>query len=248
MVLLVLAGGSGGIWWYWQSTAIDRKVCQLVYEAAGYPDTRTERILKRMKLDFLFGEKSKPRESVIIREELKTIGHAATPALISLMNDENDKVRCTVVQFSWVGDDRMIELLLQALQKDSDRDVRMHSATILGSLGEKRAIDPLIFALQNDKDAAVRETAIFVLSRLDGKRAVEPLMHVLQNDQNCWVRYWASAFLGELGDPQAIIALEKAMQKDEHPDVRGKCEEAIAKLKSAAMRPGQAATKPEGEK
>ncbi|MBI5725200.1 MAG: hypothetical protein HZA50_14670 [Planctomycetes bacterium] len=92
-ILLVLAGGFGGYYWYWQSTAVDRKVCQLVYEAAGFPDTRTERILKKMKLDFLIHKKPKPRKIISTENDLVLLGKTATKGLVSLLDDENEAVR-----------------------------------------------------------------------------------------------------------------------------------------------------------
>ncbi|MBI5725006.1 MAG: HEAT repeat domain-containing protein [Planctomycetes bacterium] len=120
---------------------MDRKVCELVYEAAGYPDTRTEKFFKKWNLDFLLHEKPKPREGDVTKKEMKTIDNAATPALVSLLDDENEDVRREAVKFlECVGDSRAIEPLMQAFQKDQDGLVRIYSAKSLANIGDKRQV------------------------------------------------------------------------------------------------------------
>ncbi|MBI5724541.1 MAG: HEAT repeat domain-containing protein [Planctomycetes bacterium] len=122
-VLLALAGGIGGYYWYRQSTAVDRKVCQLVYEAAQYPDTRTERILKKMNLDSLLREKPKPRKVDIIENELLAIGNAATPGLVSLLDDANEAVRLfAAMSLAKIADPATVEPLEKARQQHPDED------------------------------------------------------------------------------------------------------------------------------
>ncbi|MBI5723487.1 MAG: HEAT repeat domain-containing protein [Planctomycetes bacterium] len=177
-ILLVLAGGIGGYYLYQQATAIDRKVCELVYEAAGYPDSSMEKRLKEWKLDFMLKEKPKPREDDVIVKDLKAIGNAATPSLISLLNDENDIVRLYAVEFlGCVGDARAVEPLMKVLEKDKDDQVRFASAYSLGDLGDKRAVDLLIQILEKDKVCYAREGAVHALGKLGDTKAVEPLRH-----------------------------------------------------------------------
>ncbi|MBI5723386.1 MAG: HEAT repeat domain-containing protein [Planctomycetes bacterium] len=60
----------------------------------------------------------------------------------------------------------------------------------------------------------------------------------MQKDKDDYVRRLTIFALGELGDERAISPLEEVIREDNDPKTREKCKEAIAKLKSAATRPG----------
>ncbi|MBI5723618.1 MAG: HEAT repeat domain-containing protein [Planctomycetes bacterium] len=225
-ILLALAGGIGGYYWYWQSNAIDRKVCELVYEAAGYPDSRTEKFLKKWNMDFLLHEKPKPREYDVIEKELLAIGHAATPGLVSLLDDENREVRLEAVNFlSWIGDGRAVEPLICVLQKDKDESVRLKAAEALGKLDDKRAVEPLIKAMERMRvdgynhrrgpESTDLSHLVEVLGEFDDKRAVEPLVKILLEEKgDSYARSAAAITLGKLRDKRAFMALVRAMQTD----------------------------------
>ncbi|MBI5724817.1 MAG: HEAT repeat domain-containing protein [Planctomycetes bacterium] len=205
-ILLVLAGGIGGYYWHWQSHAIDRKVCQLVYEAAGYPDTQTEKFFKKLKLNFLLHEKPKSRDLEIVRKEIMAICTDATPGLASLLDEEDDNVRREAVFYLHkFGDARAVNALIEALQTDKSCEIRFQVAQTLGRLGDKRAVGPLIQALQNDSDIFVRDNAAFSLGRIGDVTAVEPLIQSLQNKQN--IRSSIAAALGLLRDRRAVEPL-----------------------------------------
>ncbi|MBI5723330.1 MAG: HEAT repeat domain-containing protein [Planctomycetes bacterium] len=185
MILLVLAGGFGGYYWYWQSHAVDRKVQELVYEAAGYPDSSMEKRLKEWKLDFLLREKPKPREEDVVRNELQAIGNPATPELVSLLNNENDKIRFFAVDFlGSVGDARAVDPLIQVLEKDNEAGIRFYAVISLGNLGDKRAVEPLIRALQKDKGVWSRGAEAGSLVKLGDPRAISALEEAMQKDDD----------------------------------------------------------------
>ncbi|MBI5726175.1 MAG: HEAT repeat domain-containing protein [Planctomycetes bacterium] len=241
--LLVLPGGIGGYYWYWQSHAIDRKVCDLVYEAAGYPDTPFEKKLRRMKLDFLLREKPKPRECIFVEKEVLAMGNAATPALVSLLNDENPGVRCDAADFlGGINDTRAVEPLIQTLQKDQDSYVRDWASSSLGKLGDKRAVEVLIKTLQNDQDESVRRDSAESLGKLGDKRAVDPLIQALEKDKCKLVRVFSAYALGKLGDSRAISALEDVIQRKIDIEFQPWHKQSIEWIKAAATRPVGAAT------
>ncbi|MBI5724171.1 MAG: HEAT repeat domain-containing protein [Planctomycetes bacterium] len=193
-ILLVLAGGIGGYYWYWLSNALDRKVCQLVYEAADYPDSRTEKFFREWNLDFLLKGKPKPREKNVLlfawpapreysfaEDDLLATGNAATSALVSLLDDENCQVRYIAAEFlGYVGDARAVGPLIQALQRDKNEIVRMRAVIALGKLGDPRAAEPLRRSSQNDQNQIVRDVSEYVLGRLGNLKAIGALQQELR--------------------------------------------------------------------
>ncbi|MBI5722421.1 MAG: HEAT repeat domain-containing protein [Planctomycetes bacterium] len=65
---------------------------------------------------------------------------------------------------------------------------------------------------------------------------------MLNKDHYWHVRRIAGEALGKLGDPRAIESLEQQICNSNEYDVKIAFKEAIAKIKSAATKPGQSAT------
>ncbi|MBI5725715.1 MAG: HEAT repeat domain-containing protein [Planctomycetes bacterium] len=213
--LLVIAGGIGGYCWYWQSHAVDRKVCQLVYEAAGYPDTRTERLLRKMNLDFLLKEKPKSRNWDVIEKEMAATGSVATPELVHLLDDENSKVRfAAIVLLSKVGDVRAFDSLVKALDVDS-----------------KYFYDYLHNDEWPEGLSTVRCCMIEALVRLGGTKAIYPLIKAMQNPESLYfVRLTAAETLGNFRDTRVVKALAETMQKDAAAEVRNMCKDSLERI------------------
>lgn len=237
-ILLALAGSAGGFWWYWQSTAIDRKVKSLIYELAGYPDTKFEKQLRSWKLDFLIKEKPEPREFDAVYKDLEAIGSNATPGLIALLDDEDEDVQLRAFAFMCeLGDNRIVEPLIQILQHSQELAFRQMAAGRLGELGDKRAVEPLIQTLLQTNDDCVDFMCAVSLGKLGDKRAVEPLIISLQNGRGKQIIIHSALALQTLGDPRAIETLEDILQTESDPDVRKYCQAALDELKSASTQP-----------
>lgn len=88
-------------------------------------------------------------------------------------------------------------LLIQALNNDKDKDVRMAAVGSLGRIGRASAIETLKQTL-NDESKEVRFKALRALSFLRNISAVEPLLRALR-DEDKGVRLIAAGDLGFLG-------------------------------------------------
>ena len=100
--------------------------------------------------------------------------------------------------------------LIQQLQNDQDKWVRMLAAMALSAVGEgaKDAVPDLIQALQ-DQDISVRYYAAYALGKIgeDAKDAVPVLIQALQNDHNVRDRDNATIALEKIGTPEALKAV-----------------------------------------
>ncbi|MDF0594382.1 HEAT repeat domain-containing protein, partial [Methanotrichaceae archaeon M04Ac] len=129
-----------------------------------------------------------------------------------------------VVSIGESGDDRAVDLLIDAL-RDEDQRVRKAAAEALGEIGDDRAVDPLIECLRNhwvartkavEGDIWVALAAGEALGKIGDPRAVDPLIEVLdwhntyayQSLQNGIVRS-----LGMIGDDRAVDSLIKMLDR-----------------------------------
>lgn len=97
------------------------------------------------------------------------------------------------------GNVRAVPLLNQTLlDKDRDRQTRVHCTSALRSLGDKRAVPPLICAL-SDPEPSIRSFAAKALGKLKDNRAIGPLIDALADtDHYGYVRQSASYSLFEI--------------------------------------------------
>ena len=106
--------------------------------------------------------------------------------------------------------------LVNALQNNTDPQVRQYAAYLLGKAHNPRAIQPLIEALA-DFDKSVREQATLALSQI-GKTAIEPLAEAMKEPK--WeTRYRAAEALGKIADEKAVKPLIQGL-KDNRDHVR----------------------------
>ena len=146
--------------------------------------------------------------------------------LIELLNDKDDfVVEDAMGQLELKGQEAL-DPLIDALSSRK-KNIRMHSATLLGAIGDSKAIEPLIDTLR-DNNKLVRREASTSLSRM-GEPAVEPLIATL-DDEDWRVRGAAAWSLGNLNDESAIPALEKLLD-DESGYVRQGAQSAIDSIR-----------------
>ncbi len=104
------------------------------------------------------------------KKVLKKMGSSALDSLLSALKDENDAVRCAVVEvLGEIKNPRAVSSLIDAL-KDDDYSVRETAAEALGKIKDGRAIKPLVFAL-TDPYWDVRKAAVVSLNILGWKPA-----------------------------------------------------------------------------
>ena len=104
-----------------------------------------------------------------------------------------------------------IPFLIQQLQNDQDKWVRMLAAMALGPIGEGavNAVPTLIQALQ-DQDVSVRYYAAYALGKI-GEGAVNAVPTLIQTfqDPHATVRQGAAEALEKIGTPEALKAVEE---------------------------------------
>ncbi|MBO8183283.1 MAG: HEAT repeat domain-containing protein [Archaeoglobus sp.] len=114
----------------------------------------------------------------------------AHEVLVQLLDDEDESIRCKVVEaLGRLRDPRCVEMLIRKLS-DESRFVRWRVAEALGIIRDKRALKHLIAAL-NDECEFVRWKAAEALGELGDPEAIEPLMKAME-DESEYVR-WAAA-------------------------------------------------------
>ena len=109
-----------------------------------------------------------------------------------------------------------IDGLVRTLRDNTDPEVRLYAAYLLGKARNPRAIQPLIEALA-DFDKSVREQATLALSAI-GKAAIEPLAAAMKEPR--WeTRYRAAEALGRIADEKPVKPLIQGL-KDNREHVR----------------------------
>jgi HEAT repeat protein len=124
-----------------------------------------------------------------------------------------------------------IDGLIEALDFESDHNVRQSAAWALGELASTQAVDPLLKALDDTK--MVREVAAKSLGEIGDPRAVKPLLNKLK-DQNWEVRGTTARALGKIGDHKAIDGLIETL-KDENASVRWYASQALETITGESL-------------
>lgn len=123
-----------------------------------------------------------------------------------------------------------IDLLADALLKDSNPQVRRLAAAALGASGDSGGIDSLCHALLKDDSVGVRRTAGDALSDIGDVSAQSSILQALK-DPNKLVRWRAARFLSDIGTREALSALDSAKNDGEF-EVRLEIEAAIDRITS----------------
>src|SRR2546422_1463782 len=121
--------------------------------------------------------------AVAATEALREIGAPAIQLLAtSLKSQDSILVRQFIVEIlSDIGDDQAVELLIGALEDQSEK-VRFTAAVGLRRFRDPRTIEPFVMALK-DETPEVRVAAVMGLGNLADTRVVQPLITALLTDQ-----------------------------------------------------------------
>jgi HEAT repeat protein len=113
---------------------------------------------------------------------------------------------------------------LLELLHDTDEEIRLFSAVMLGGIRDARAAAPLIAALE-DTDVNVRHAAAVSLGQARAAGAVPALVRALSDEP--WIQFAAIGALGLIGDPAATPAVVPLLADDM---LRGPALEALGRL------------------
>ena len=129
---------------------------------------------------------------------------ALLPALEASLRDGDDAGSRNAAMEIYVRLGSSATAPLLAFLSDSDEEVRLFAAVMLGSLKAPAAVPALVQAL-SDPDVNVRHAAAASLGQIGSPEAVPRLVDALHGEP--WLQYSALHALGEIGDPRAAPAL-----------------------------------------
>lgn len=144
------------------------------------------------------------------------LNEAAFPHLLNLLRspDADRELRVGAASAIHSVEHPEVVLVLLAMLRESDSELRQASITHLGYSGNEQAVVPIIDALQSDPDIYVRCAAASALGCLGDSRAIQPLIDAL-NDPIERLHGNAIESLIELNAVEAIDEIAKMIN---HPD------------------------------
>ena len=147
-------------------------------------------------------------------EALADIGAPAVPAVLELLDHENDRVRVSAIfVFHQMGPPAAGAVpVLNELLLDTDEPFRCNIAGALGQIRDPRSI-PALIQILSDVDPVVRECSAITLGHIGeaANAAVPALIEMMLNDPNDRVRSRAAIALGRMV-PAAAVASPALVQ------------------------------------
>jgi len=137
------------------------------------------------------------------------------PVLTSLLHDPLASVRSEAARgLGALGDANVVRTLLERLENDLSKDVRLAAIQALGILSQAASAGLLqSIVLDPHEDEEVRADATEALAHVHADGVVDTLLLALAAPSP-WVRYSAAYALGEQRDPRALPALQKTAAND----------------------------------
>jgi HEAT repeat protein len=160
--------------------------------------------------------------------------------LLSLLDDENPIVRCTVASSFGTSENASKEMVrgLLSLLRDENSDVRYHAAQSLGKLeNTSKEIMSILLSLLDDRNPNVRSSTAVALGE-SGNASPEVVrgLLLLLRDENSNVRYHAAGALGNFdNDSSEVINGLLCLLNDEDSAVRSISLAALGWLGNTSM-------------
>lgn len=156
-------------------------------------------------LDALSAVKADQRSNVI--NVLSRIGsRRSVPALIKLLDDENDDVKLWILHaLGMIGDPEAVSAMSLAFLDDNE-NVQIGAAVALRHIDHDDAVQVLITAL--DFGEKVQSYALASLEQI-GERSVQPLVYYLDLLPDETLRRLIMGTLARIGTPEAKSAVER---------------------------------------
>lgn len=201
--------------WHLVAALNDSDVLVRRYSATSLGEIADERAAPHLK------EHLKDDDEEVVTRSAIALGNIgdknAIPPLLDIIKDSNkkDEIRhdaaCSLGMIKkWQVFDLLLELL-----KDTDSNVRKHTATVFGELNDPRGVQPLIDLLNQEKDVKVRAEAVASLGNIGDYHAVEPLIGILKNlNEDDRVHFNAALALSDIDGSQAIKMLSDLLKND----------------------------------
>ncbi|NHJ46777.1 MAG: hypothetical protein FK733_03215 [Asgard group archaeon] len=149
------------------------------------------------------------------------------------LSDPKETVRSqAALSLGWIGDEEVIDPLVNALKSDSSPKVRANAAMSLGQINDERAKEPLIASL-SDRDPFVRGIVIYSIGLMKITEALQPLIDVLTIDMDKEARMAAAESLAQIGEKDAIESLIRAYVSESEADVKNEIKASLTHLTQA---------------
>ncbi|MFW9922748.1 MAG: HEAT repeat domain-containing protein [Candidatus Thorarchaeota archaeon] len=146
------------------------------------------------------------------------------------LNDEDENVRSqAALSLGWIGDEEVIEPLINILQNDESPKVRANAAMAIGQLGSEKAINSLLHSL-NDTDHNVRGMAVYSLGLMKSFDAIQPIIQIMQNDPDKETRIAAIDSLSQISDSSVIDSMVKIFVSEENNEIKSEIKKALIKI------------------
>ena len=152
--------------------------------------------------------------------DLKSIGPAAVPYLIEVLQDKSVSSESDTLVCNLLGDLKAKEAVPELIKALKHRvsTVRIAASQALGVIGDAEAVDPLLDIL-GDSEADVKKSAVDALINFNENK-IPPKVTPLLNDPEEYVRAAAIKLLSEKLDPKTASAVREALKKDKSDNVR----------------------------
>lgn len=152
--------------------------------------------------------------------DLKSIGPAAVPYLIEVMQDKSVSSESEALVCNLLGDLKAKEAVPELINALKHRvyTVRVAASQALGVIGDADAVNPLLDML-GDTEMGVRGAAVVALMNFNENK-IPPKVASLLNDPEAYVRLAAIKLLNEKMDPKTASAVRDALKKDKSDEVR----------------------------
>ncbi|CAG5069870.1 hypothetical protein DYBT9623_02607 [Dyadobacter sp. CECT 9623] len=110
--------------------------------------------------------------------------------------------------------DKSYANVLMTLLKDSDEEIAVQAAKVLGDARIAEA-GPMLIPMLSSKNPRAQFFAAQALGRIKSKEAVTPILNMLKanNDQDVYIRHAGVLALSRIGDAEPILALSNSPEK-----------------------------------
>jgi HEAT repeat protein len=146
---------------------------------------------------------------------------------LNQLSDPKETIRSqAALSLGWIGNEQVVDPLINALKNDPSPKVRANAAMSLGQINSDKAKLPLIESLE-DTDPFVRGIVIYSVGLMKIAEAYDSLIEILEIDLDKEARMAAAEALAQLGEEKAIKHLILAFALENEDAVKREIRAAI---------------------
>lgn len=195
---------------FWGTVGIFLTICEFCYSGTvqkndniGTIGNDTKICINQLKESLI---SKKQDEFVSAVKKIVSIGYAATPDILTVIDDHKESTEFRILLCSLLGEIRDPGTIsdLATLASNEKEDVLLRSEAIftLAKIGDQKAA-PVILKQMEDNDYHVRAMAALAVGILKIPSTTDTLFNFVKNDPNELVKIRAIRSLGSIGDQKA---------------------------------------------